>query len=41
MEQQTLEALFSTFDEKIQRNRDTNVNPEKERMHSNLKMNAL
>ena len=37
MEQQTLEALLSTFDEKIQHNRDTNANPEKGRMHSNLK----
>ena len=37
MEQQTLKALLSTFDEKIQHNRDTNANPEKGRMHSNLK----
>ena len=37
MEQQTLEALLSTFDEKIQHNRDTNANPEKGRMHSNIK----
>ena len=37
MKQQTLEALLSTFDEKIQHNRDTNANPEKGRMNSNLK----
>ena len=37
MKQQAFEALLSTFDEKIQHNRDTNANPEKGRMHSNLK----
>ena len=37
MEQQTLEALFSIFDEKIQHNKNTNANPEKGRMHSILK----
>ena len=37
MKQQTLEALLSTFNEKIQHNRDTNANPEKGRIHSNLK----
>ena len=37
MKQQTLEALLSTFDEKIQHNRDTNANPKKGRMQSNLK----
>ena len=30
-------ALLSIFDEKIQHNRDIRANPEKERMHSNLK----
>ena len=37
MEQQTLEALLSTFDEKIQHNKDINANPEKGTMQSNLK----
>ena len=37
MKQQTLEALLSTFDEKIQHKRDTNTSQEKGRMHSNLK----
>ena len=41
MKQQTLEALLSIFDEKIQHNRDTNANLEKGRMHSNLKTNAF
>ena len=37
MKQQTLEALLSIFNEKIQYNRDTSTSPEKGRMHSNLK----
>ena len=37
MEQQILEVLLSTFDEKIQHNRGKNANPGKGRMHSNLK----
>ena len=41
MKQQTLEALFSTFDKKIQHNRDTNASLKKGRIQSNLEMNAL
>ena len=37
IEQQTLEALLFTFDKKIQHNKDTNANPEKGRIHSNIK----
>ena len=37
MKQQTLEALLSIFDEKIQYNRDTSTSLEKGRIYSNLK----
>ena len=41
IKQQILEASLLTFNEKIQYTSNTSISPEKGRMHSNLKMNAL